>query len=244
MISFKNRKIIDLTAELVSRVTRLDGSVEEGTKDVYDMPWIVEETVNERDNTIEHLVGSNRATIPEWPIGPVSGHMGTHIQLGVGHNDNWKDLPPGMLGIWDMPLPTYYGEAVICDLDHLKGKPILQEHLSNIREGDIVLMRSSHSGDDQPWIEGDTAYWLAEQKKIKMLGVGVPGISWETKTQVAEPENSPTHRAMTGNNIPIVYPLSNLYDIKRERVFFLSLPLNVERMEGTWVRAVAIEDCD
>ena len=57
MISFKNRKIIDLTAELVSRVTRLDGSVEEGTKDVYDMPWIVEETVNERDNTIEHLVG-------------------------------------------------------------------------------------------------------------------------------------------------------------------------------------------
>ena len=84
MISFKNRKIIDLTAELVSRVTRLDGSVEEGTKDVYDMPWIVEETVNERDNTIEHLVGSNRATIPEWPIGPVSGHMGTHNPIRCG----------------------------------------------------------------------------------------------------------------------------------------------------------------
>lgn len=57
MISLKNRKIIDLTAELVSRVTRLDGSVEEGKRDIYNMPWIVEETVNERDNTIEHLVG-------------------------------------------------------------------------------------------------------------------------------------------------------------------------------------------
>lgn len=170
--------------------------------------------------------------------------MGTHIQLGVGHNDNWTGLPKGMLGIWDMPLRTYYGEAAICDLDHLKGEPILPEHLSNVRQGDIVLMRSSHAGDDQPWIEGDTAYWLAEEKKIKMLGVGVPGISWETKTQVDEPENSPTHRAMTGNNIPIVYPLSNLYDISQERVFFLSLPLNVERMEGTWVRAIAIEDCD
>ena len=242
MISLKNRKIIDLTAELVSRVTRLDGSVEEGKRDIYNMPWIVEETVNERDNTIEHLVGSNKGTISEWPIGPVSGHMGTHIQLGVGHNDNWTGLPKGMLGIWDMPLRTYYGEAVICDLDHLKGEPILPEHLSNVRQGDIVLMRSSHAGDDQPWIDGDTAYWLAEEKKIKMLGVGVPGISWETKTQADEPENSPTHRAMTGNNIPIVYPLSNLHDISQERVFFLSLPLNVERMEGTWVRAIAIEN--
>lgn len=244
MISLENRKIIDLTAELVSRVTRLDGSVEEGKRDIYNMPWIVEETVNERDNTIEHLVGSNKGTVSEWPIGPVSGHMGTHIQLGVGHNDNWTGLPKGMLGIWDMPLRTYYGEAVICDLDHLKGEPILPEHLSNVRQGDIVLMRSSHAGDDQPWIEGDTAYWLAEEKKIKMLGVGVPGISWETKTQADEPENSPTHRAMTGNNIPIVYPLSNLYDISQERVFFLSLPLNVERMEGTWVRAIAIEDLE
>lgn len=103
MISLKNHKIIDLTAEIVSRVTRLDGSVEE-------------ETVNERDNTIEHLVGSNKGTIYEWPIGPVSGHRGTHIQLGVEHNYNWKGLPKGMLGLWDMPLRTYYGEAVICNL--------------------------------------------------------------------------------------------------------------------------------
>ena len=75
-----------------------------------------------------------------------------------------------------------------------------------------------------------------------MLGVGVPGISWETNTDAPEPNNSPTHRAMTGNNIPIVYPLDNLQALTQERVFFLSLPLNVESMEGTWVRAIAIED--
>lgn len=242
MISLKNKKIVDLTAEIVSRVTRLDGSVEEGVRDVYNMPWLVEETVNELDLTIEHLVGANRGTVAEWPIGPVSGHMGSHIQLGIGHNDNWTGLPEGMLGIWDMPLSAYYGEAVVCDLDHLKAEPILPEHLSNVREGDIVLMRSNKDGDDQPWIEGDTAYWLAEEMKIKMLGVGVPGIAWETKMHATEPENCPTHRAMTGNNIPIVYPLSNIEALKQERVFFLSLPLNVERMEGTWVRAIAIED--
>ena len=77
-----------------------------------------------------------------------------------------------------------------------------------------------------------------------MLCVGVPGISWETNTQAPEPTNSPTHRAMTGNNIPITYPLSNVETLTKERVFFMSLPLNVERMEGTWVRAIAIEEVD
>jgi kynurenine formamidase len=170
--------------------------------------------------------------------------MGTHIQLGVGHNDNWTGLPDGMLGIWDVPLSTYFGEACVCKLDHLKGEAILPEHLANVRAGDIVLMTSCWGDDDQPWLDGDTAYWLAEEKKIKMLGVGVPGISWETKMDAPEPGNCPTHRAMTGNNIPIVYPLSNIHSLTRKRVFFLSLPLNVERMEGTWVRAIAIEDAD
>ena len=56
-------KIVDLTVELVSRLTRLDGTTEAGTRDVYNMPWIVEETVNERDGTIEHLVGTNKGTV-------------------------------------------------------------------------------------------------------------------------------------------------------------------------------------
>jgi kynurenine formamidase len=242
MESMENRRIVDLTVELVSRVTRLDGTVEEGTRDVYNMPWIVEETINELDSTIEHLVGTNAGTVAEWPIGGLSGHMGSHIQLGVGHNDNWTELPAGMLGIWDVPLSTYFGKAVVCILDDLKAEPILPEHLQNVREGDIVLLGSKWSGDDSPWLEGDTALWLAEEKKIKMLGVGVPGIGWETKHNAPEPNNSPTHRAMTGNNIPIVYPLDNLHALTQDRVFFLSLPLNVESMEGTWIRAIAIED--
>ena len=33
MIDLKGKKIIDLTVELIARVTRIDGSVEEGTTD-------------------------------------------------------------------------------------------------------------------------------------------------------------------------------------------------------------------
>ena len=48
-----------------------------------------------------------------------------------------------------------------------------------------------------------------------MLAVGVPGIGWETKMHDPEPENCPTHRAMTGNNIPIAYPLSNIESLTK-----------------------------
>ena len=242
MISLEGYRIVDLSWELVSRVTRMDQTVEEGKRDVYNMPWIVEESYNEQDGTIEHLVACNVGTVGAWPVGGVSGHMGSHVQLGIGHNDNWTGLPEGMKGIWELPVDAYYGEACVCKLDDLKGQPILPEHLGNVKEGDIVLMGSTNTGDDVPWIEGDTAYWLAEEKKIKMLCVGVPGIRWETKALDPEPDNCPTHRAMTGNNIPIVYPLVNIEALNRDRCFFLSLPLNVERMEGTWVRAIAIEE--
>ena len=81
MISLKGHRIVDLTWELVSRVTRMDQTIEEGQRDVYNMPWIVEESYNEKDGTIEHLVACNVGTVAEWPVGGVSGHMGSHIQL-------------------------------------------------------------------------------------------------------------------------------------------------------------------
>ena len=59
----------------------LDATVEPGKRDVYDMPWIVEETINEKDPTIEHLIGGNLASLPDYPIAGLSGHMGSHLSL-------------------------------------------------------------------------------------------------------------------------------------------------------------------
>ena len=105
-------RIVDLSAELISQVTRLDATVEPGKRDFYNMPWIVEETINEKDLTIEHLVGGNLASLPDYPVPGLSGHMGSHTQLGIGHNDNWTELPDGMLGIWDVPINTFFEEKL------------------------------------------------------------------------------------------------------------------------------------
>ena len=37
MISLKGHRIVDLSWELVSRVTRMDQTIEEGVRDVYNM---------------------------------------------------------------------------------------------------------------------------------------------------------------------------------------------------------------
>ena len=98
MTNLSGYRVVDLSAELISQVTRLDATVEPGKRDVYDMPWIVEETINEKDLTIEHLIGGNLASLPDYPIAGLSGHMGSHTQLGIGHNDNWTELPEWYAG--------------------------------------------------------------------------------------------------------------------------------------------------
>ena len=75
-----------------------------------------------------------------------------------------------------------------------------------------------------------------------MLAVQMPGVMFETNFKEAEPNNSPTHRAMLCNNIPITYPLVNIAQLKQERVFYIGFPLSVERLEASWIRAIALEE--
>ena len=49
MTDLTGHRIVDLSAELISRVTRLDATVEPGKRDYYNMPWIVEESINENN---------------------------------------------------------------------------------------------------------------------------------------------------------------------------------------------------
>ena len=101
MIDLNNYRVVELSANFESTVYRLDTSVDEGAPDVYNLPWYLEVQINPDDSSIEQLVG-HEAGDPVWPI-PPSGHHGSHIQLGIGHNDNWSDLPDGMLGLWETP---------------------------------------------------------------------------------------------------------------------------------------------
>jgi kynurenine formamidase len=122
-----------------------------------------------------------------------------------------------------------------------KGQAITPEHLSKVQQGDIVLMHSPYRGKDMPYLAPDTTAWLAK-KGIKMLAVQLPGLAWEASSKLPPPHNSPTHRNMLGNNIPITYPLANMELLKKDRVIYIGLPLSVENMDASWIRAIALEE--
>jgi len=198
-------------------------------------------------------------------------HNGSHIQGGKGHISHWKGVPTDMKGLWELPLDTFIGEAAVCNLDHLKpvevidqsdypkeytkrkffqltadpgdmrGQEILPDHLDNIQKGDIVLMTSPFKGLEQPWLSSRTVDWLIKDRAIKMIGFGSPGIEWQYDLKVAAPKNSPIRRMFLGANIPIAHPLVNIETLSSDRVFYYGMPLNVPKLEASFVRAVAFE---
>lgn len=198
-------------------------------------------------------------------------HNGSHIQGGKGHISHWKGVPTDMKGLWELPLDTFIGEAAVCNLDHLKpvevidqsdypkeytkrkffqltadpgdmrGQEILPDHLDNIQKGDIVLMTSPFTGLEQPWLSSRTVDWLIKDRAIKMIGFGYPGIEWQYDLKVAAPKNSPIRRMFLGANIPIAHPLVNIETLSSDRVFYYGMPLNVPKLEASFVRAVAFE---
>lgn len=251
--AFDDFRIVELSPKLVARLQTLDGEILEGVPDPYGYPLTLKQGTAPYDNSTHTLLGN--PDDKKYPY-PMHLHLGSHTEAGKGHIGQFEDLPDEMLELWEMPLETFYGPAAVCNFEFLKpvqgtspkgkkglvGQAILPEHLANVREGDIVLMCSPYRGDEQPYLPGDTAKWLAEVKKIKMLAVEVPGVNWETDFQAPSPNNSPTHRHMMGNNIPITYPLTNISTLTKDRVFYMGLPARFDRMEASWVRAIALEE--
>ena len=253
MIDLSNYRIVDLSPRMIARLKKLDGTIEAGNKDVTGLPWVLEEGIAPYDNTKFTWVGGTPDD-KDWPY-RISGHFGSHTEGGKGHIDHWEGIPDTMMGLWEYPLETFMGLAAVCNLSKLKpvekrndkGETVLQgqaikpEHLSNVQRGDIVLMCSPYREAEQPYLPAETTKWMV-QKGIKMLAVEMPGVSWESDFQAPQPNNSPTHRNLLGNNIPITYPLVNINKLKKDRVFYIGLPLSVERLDGCWIRAIALEE--
>ena len=148
-------------------------------------------------------------------------HIGTHVEVPSHLRDSLKSCV-------ELPLEKFMGEAVVLGFE--ADTPIKPEHLEKVREGDIVLMWSAGGA----YITPEAAEYLAK-KCIKMLGV--QGVNPEVPGSC----NLATHIALLEKNIPIIEGLVNLEKIKKERVFFIGLPLKITHLDSSWIRAIALE---
>ncbi len=215
MIDLERYRVIDLSVELQPGVLKADGRYVHG-KEI--RRFEIRQFVYAPDNTFMHWVETET-------------HIGTHVEMPAHYRKEGRSAA-------EMPLVNFMGEAIVLKFDFLKpkdgeGQPIRPAHLEKVREKDIVLMWSPFKGREAPYISAEAAKWLAG-RGIKMLGVQNVGVEESHCSMV-------THDSLLTKDIPIIEVLANLDQIKKERVFYIGLPLRVANLDSSWIRAVALE---
>ncbi|HIE19244.1 TPA: hypothetical protein EYP75_05915 [Candidatus Bathyarchaeota archaeon] len=215
MINLKNYRIIDLSEEIIPGILKVNGEYLHGNQ---IRRFEIRQFIYAPDKALMHWVKTET-------------HIGTHVELPAHLTDGAKSAS-------EMPLESFMGEAVVLKFDFLKpiegkGQPIMPSHLEKVRKNDIVLLWSSYSGDESPYISPESAEWLAK-KPVKMVGVQRIGVE-------APGGSMATHDNLLRNEIPLIEGLVNLEEVQKDRVFFIGLPLRVKGLDSSWIRALALE---
>lgn len=168
--------------------------------------------------------------------------------------------PGGAPAIDELPVDTYSGEAVVIDLsyvgaDHEITVEDLETHAPEIKEGDIVLLKtcwdtkrniqSKEYWTDTPFVSEEAANWLCK-KNPKAVGFDFPqdkilkqAATYKGCLPMSE---STTHYALLLKGIFLIEYLAGLDKITSNRVQFIALPLKIAGAEGCPVRAVAVNN--
>ena len=215
MIDLKKYRVVDLSKELRPGVRKVNGEYVHGE----EMRRLeIRQFIYMPDKMLMHWVDTE-------------SHIGTHVE-GPSHYPGQEKAPS------DLPLEAYMGEALVQNLTSLKpeggkGQPITPSHLEKVKRGDIVLLWSPYSRAEAPYISSGAAEWLRE-RGVKMLGI--QGVGLEA------PGSTASHDAFLKNGIPIIEGLVNLDKLRRERVFYIGLPIKMAHIDSTWIRAIALEE--
>ena len=141
------------------------------------------------------------------------------------------------------------GPAWIVDLGELAPRTLIEVTdlgplAKKIGPGDRLLFKSGWSKridspeyrEALPRISLDLAQFLAA-KLVALIGVEPPSVAAIDDLD----EITAVHRTLLGAGVTIVEGLTNLDQIKEDRITFIALPLKISGGDGTPVRAIAIE---
>jgi arylformamidase len=151
------------------------------------------------------------------------------------------------------PLEGLVGEAVVVDISayghnariELEGLRRCAEGL--LRQGDIAFFYTGFDRfyrtprqHDRPWFTTEAIAWLAEEVKIKMMGVDTSGI--EVRNEDGSPfAGQPNHERLLCAGIPLVEYLANLGELRNQRFMAFVLPVKVKGLEAFPVRVVGVQ---
>lgn len=176
----------------------------------------------------------------------ISEHCGTH-------SDAIWEFDPNGPTLNQMSLDYFWGSAICLDVSFVPAsRKITPEDLEKalrnsgqeIRQGDIVLLRTGHYEANFGTDKWQTVYtglsyeataWLA-QKGCVNVGVDTPAIDHP------EDLNFSGHLACSKFNMTNTENLCNLDQLINKRFLYFGLPLNIRAGSGSPIRAIALLD--
>lgn len=165
-------------------------------------------------------------------------HNGSHADAPFHFNEAGKTIE-------QMPLETYFGEAVVVDLTNNfqrgERREITIRDLES--QGELaprVLLKTGVWNDSEifpewiPVIAVDVPSWLKE-RKVKLLGLDLPSVDpIDAKVLV-------NHHALAAANVAIVESL-DLSEVKAGLYHLSALPLRISGGDAAPVRAILWQD--
>jgi len=185
----------------------------------------------------------------------INSHAFTHVDAPFHFIKHGKTLD-------QMPLETWAGRAVVVDVSYKKDDEgitadDLERQGRKIQKGDIALMMTRfderRSIKDRtfwlqyPYMERSACEWLVA-RGIKAYGVDFPpdycirNFLQEPRQPVPSRADFTTHSVFLPREIGIIEYLCNLGALRRDVVQLYALPLKVAGLDGSPVRAIAVEE--
>jgi arylformamidase len=166
-------------------------------------------------------------------------HVGTHVEAPLHFLTDGADTA-------SLSIEQLMGPAIVLDFRE-KGvsEPITLAEMQaagDVQVGDRVLtMTGRHTqyrtpaSHDRPYITEEAMRWLVEDRKINCLGTDSSGF------EVRGVDHHPNHRLLTQAGVPVLECMTNLVELKKQRIFLIALPWPVVGLDACPVRAIAIE---
>ena len=214
MMDLDQYRVIDLSRKMHPGVRSVSGEYVHGTET--------------RRLEIREFVFQPDKMLMNWV--DTESHIGTHVE-GPSHHPNASKC------LSDLPLEVFMGEATVLKFSELgplngSAQPITPVHLSEVKEGDIVLMWSPYEGPESPYISPEAASYLL---KAGAKMVGIQGVGLEA------PDSMASHETFLLNDIPIIEGLENLDRVSKKRVLYIGLPISLAEIDSSWIRAIVLE---
>jgi arylformamidase len=171
----------------------------------------------------------------------MSSHCGTHIEFPYHHNKYGEDaasfgfdrlIAPCVLLDFRYKKPN---EAVTLD-DLLKFDDLIQVGDSVLLNFGVDKNYRTEKSHDRPYLDMEAVKWLADIKKINIIGSDASGI------EIKGVPNQPVHQYLMEREIPIIEFANNLDALTESRFMLIVLALAVEGLDSCPVRLVAYEE--